>query len=256
MNKSNANSSRINCYCISISMGPNNPNINRTYNYIYRLTNALTEMEYIGVHRTDNLNDGYMGSGKIIKRAIQKYGRDAFKKEILSQFNTYIEALEEERRLVTKEYINRPDTYNLREGGYGRCEWSDQHRKDFSSYMKKQWQNSEWKQKMLKEVYTEERAKKISESLRGRSRVNPQNKNPDKIRKAAATHTGMKRSEHARKNMSDAALNASHEVKRLRSGIGCIYIHNPITKEIKRINSSTSIPFGWFRGTGVRTTKK
>ena len=98
MNKSNANSSRINCYCISISMGPNNPNINRTYNYIYRLTNALTGMEYIGVHRTDNLNDGYMGSGKIIKRAIQKYGRDAFKKEILSQFNTYIEALEEERR--------------------------------------------------------------------------------------------------------------------------------------------------------------
>lgn len=237
-------------------MGPNNPNINRTYNYVYRLTNILTKMEYIGVHRTENLNDGYMGSGKIIKRAIQKYGKDAFKKEILSHFNTYIEALNEERRIVTKEYINRPDTYNLREGGYGRCEWSDQHRRDFSSYKKKQWQNNEWKQKMLKEVYTEERAKKISVSLRGRIRVNPQNKNPEKIRKTAITHTGMKRSDYARKKMSDAALNASPEVKKLRSGIGCIYIHNLITKEIKRVDSGTIIPPGWHRGTGTRTIKK
>jgi len=236
-------------------MGPNNPNINRTYNYVYRLTNTVTGMEYIGVHRTDNLNDGYMGSGKIIRRAVKKYGIDAFKKEILSQFATYMEALNEERRIVTKEYINKSNTYNLREGGYGRCEWSDQHRKNFSLYKKKQWQDSEWKQRMLHTVYTKERAMKISKSLTGRSRVNLQNKNPEKIRKTAIAHTGMKRSEQAKKNMSVAALNALPEIKRLRSGIGCIYIHNPTTNEVKRVDANTIIPPEWCRGTGKRQHK-
>jgi len=233
-------------------MGPNDPKINRIYNYVYRLTNTTTGMEYIGVHRTDNLADGYMGSGRIIKRAIQKYGREAFKKEIIAQFNTYMEALEEERRLVNKEYINRPDTYNIREGGFGRCEWSDQHRKEFSAYKKKQWQDDVWRMKMLQTIYTEARAEKISKALQGKSRKNPQNKNPEKIRKTAATHTGMKRSLEAKRKMSIAALNASSDIKKRRSGVGCIYIHNPITNEIKRINPDTTIPVNWLRGTGRR----
>jgi hypothetical protein len=231
-------------------MGPNDPKINRTYNYVYRLINTITGMEYTGVHRTDNLLDGYMGSGKIIKRAIKKYGEGTFKKEIISRFDTYMEALEEERRLVTKEYINRHDTYNIREGGFGRCEWSDQHKKEFSAYKKKQWQDSVWKAKMLKNVYTKARAEKISQALQGKCRNNPQNKNPEKIRKTAAAHTGMKRSTEAKKKMSIAALNVSPDIKKKRSGIGCIYIHNPVTGEARRIASDAVIPDNWKRGTG------
>jgi hypothetical protein len=100
-------------------MGPNNPNINRTYNYIYRLTNALTGMEYIGVHRTDNLNDGYMGSGKAVLNAIKKYGRENFTKKILEWFDDNKSMYQREYEIVTEEFILRKDTYNFRRGGLG-----------------------------------------------------------------------------------------------------------------------------------------
>lgn len=43
---------------------------------------------YVGVHKTRNINDGYMGSGKILKRALEKYGRENFTKEILETFES------------------------------------------------------------------------------------------------------------------------------------------------------------------------
>jgi hypothetical protein len=38
---------------------------------------------YVGVHKTSNLNDGYMGSGKIIRSAMEKHGISNFSKDIL-----------------------------------------------------------------------------------------------------------------------------------------------------------------------------
>jgi len=35
---------------------------------------------YVGIHKTKNMNDSYMGSGKVIKNAIKKYDIDNFKR--------------------------------------------------------------------------------------------------------------------------------------------------------------------------------
>jgi len=84
---------------------------------IYRITNMLNGMIYIGQHTTTNPNDDYMGSGKYIVRAIKKYGVENFKKEILCECSSQEELNAKERELVNEDFVNRTDTYNLVLGG-------------------------------------------------------------------------------------------------------------------------------------------
>lgn len=90
----------------------------KTYNYIYLITNNINGKIYIGKHSTDNLDDGYMGSGKLIKKAIQKYGIENFTKEYLAFCDT-----EDKLNWLEKFYIKkckaREVGYNLTEGGDG-----------------------------------------------------------------------------------------------------------------------------------------
>jgi hypothetical protein len=91
----------------------------KTYYYLYQILNKLNNKIYVGVHKTDNLNDGYMGSGKILNRAIKKHGIENFKKDILIYFDTAEEMFAKEKEIVTDEFLLREDTYNLRRGGSG-----------------------------------------------------------------------------------------------------------------------------------------
>ena len=87
------------------------------YYTIYKTTNLINNKIYIGQHITDNLDDGYLGSGTNLHKAIKKYGKENFKKEILHIFDNFDDMDNKEKELVTKEFVLREDTYNLIQGG-------------------------------------------------------------------------------------------------------------------------------------------
>lgn len=84
---------------------------------IYKTTNNVNGKFYVGVHKTNNLNDNYLGSGIAIKAAIKIHGRKNFSREILYVFKTSKEAYDKEREIVDQHFLSRDDVYNLTEGG-------------------------------------------------------------------------------------------------------------------------------------------
>lgn len=91
----------------------------KKYYYVYKITNTLNNKIYIGCHETENLDDGYMGSGKYIIRAYEKYGKENFLKEIIEFYSSRKEMFCAEAEIVTREFIAEDSNYNLAEGGHG-----------------------------------------------------------------------------------------------------------------------------------------
>lgn len=87
--------------------------------YIYKTTNILNGKYYIGMHKTLNLEDGYLGSGNLLKKSIEKYGKSNFKKEILEVCISFEEMKEKEALHVHEELLKDPLCLNLRCGGVG-----------------------------------------------------------------------------------------------------------------------------------------
>lgn len=92
------------------------------YYYIYKTTNLINGKYYIGAHQSKSLEDEYLGSGTALRKAIRKYGRENFKREILFTCNSKKEMFEKEAEVVDANFIKKKDTYNLREGGQGGIE--------------------------------------------------------------------------------------------------------------------------------------
>ena len=89
------------------------------YYIIYKTTNLINDKVYIGYHSTEDINDSYLGSGKLLKQAIKKYGENNFKRDILYVFPTKEEALLKESEIVNEAFIYSESNYNIKLGGEG-----------------------------------------------------------------------------------------------------------------------------------------
>lgn len=147
------------------------------YYTVYKITNKINQKFYIGKHQTKNLDDGYMGSGKLIRAAIKKYGIENFTKEILYIFSTEDQMNQKEKELVVISEMS----YNLCEGGKGGFSYINQTRDshthnqnlaDKRDYSKTDfsWSNQKTEiiRKKMKDVWKTNPNMKLPKSTKGR----------------------------------------------------------------------------------------
>lgn len=90
------------------------------YGYIYKTTNLINGKIYIGQHKHSCWDDKYLGSGTMLFRAIDKYGINNFKCELLESVNSQEELNNREKYYI--ELFNARDNsigYNIAAGGIG-----------------------------------------------------------------------------------------------------------------------------------------
>lgn len=90
--------------------------------YIYKTINNINKKYYIGqrcYHGDNILQDDYLGSGTLLRRAIKKYGKKNFEKQILQICKTKSELDIIEKEIINEKIINDENSYNIALGGTG-----------------------------------------------------------------------------------------------------------------------------------------
>lgn len=88
------------------------------YGYIYRTTNLINNKKYIGQHKSSMFDNNYYGSGIYLKKALDKYGKDNFKIEILEECDS--NDILNIREIYWIDYFNAVEDknyYNISKGG-------------------------------------------------------------------------------------------------------------------------------------------
>ena len=101
---------------------------------VYQTLNKVNNKIYVGVHKCKDPDvfDGYIGCGVVItspssymnpytpfQYAVKKYGTSKFVRTTLKVYDNEEDAYNLEKEIVTKEFIDRDDTYNIKVGGFG-----------------------------------------------------------------------------------------------------------------------------------------
>lgn len=131
----------------------------RKFHYIYKITRDDGKY-YIGLHSTDDLDDGYFGSGQALWHSIRAHGKEKHNKEILEFLDSRVALIAREKELITEDQVKDTKCLNLRLGGaypYRKPDAADGGKK---------------KSEALKKFYASPESanvrKKISESNKGR----------------------------------------------------------------------------------------
>ena len=214
-----------------------------TYYTIYKVTNKINGKIYIGSHKTKDLNDNYMGSGKYLTHAIQKHGIENFTKEILYVFDTPKQMNAKEAEIVNEDFLAESNTYNLKVGGFGGWDYINNNEDLRVAKNKKARKNAnkkgalekakKAKAELMKDpVYVKQIGQKISEANKGKHGI----------------FKGKKHSQESRKKMSLSSKGKT--VGEKNSQYGTIWITNG--QENKKIKKDSTIPSGWYKGRKIK----
>lgn len=150
--------------------------------YLNEPKSSLCGCIYYGQHTTDNLNDGYIGSGKILCDYLKKYPNGYYRK-ILNFYNTQEELNKAEYALI-HPHLGKPYCLNLTEGGGMRAfpgelhpmynkHLPDETKNKISNTLKEKYSNGEiiavsfWKDKHLPDETKNKISVNTSKALKG-----------------------------------------------------------------------------------------
>ena len=222
------------------------PRPQKKYHYLYKTTNKLNGKFYVGMHSTDDLNDGYLGSGRYLKRSIKKYGEDNFIVEKLEFFDTRESLIEREINYVNKTLISNPLCMNLMTGGLcaPASNFGSKRSEESKAKMRELASNKEANKKLRwleknDPVWVAKKSDKLRKVKTGKKR-------PD-IKNSEFNFKGRHHTEESRKNISK---NLSEHFKRLGSkASGTIWImKGEESKKTRPEDLDNFIAMGWKRG--------
>jgi hypothetical protein len=196
---------------------------------VYETTNLLNGKTYIGKHITNDPEDAYLGSGKLLRRAIEKYSRDVFQKTVLFDFDNEVDMNKKESQLVTEEYCALPSNYNLCRGGQGGFGYINQHGLANKS-----------KERYHTQAHLE----------RWEKRRRPMDKEISRLGNEAMLTKYPKSPFYGRTHSEEAKAKISKSMSDMtgskNSQYGSIWINDGITS--KKLPKDTPIPVGWSKG--------
>lgn len=201
----------------------------KCFHYIYKTTNIVNGKYYIGMHSTDDLNDGYIGSGKKLWYSIKKYGKENFKSEILEFLPNRTLLKNREKEIVNEDILKDKMCLNLKMGGDGGIV-NEEHgiklKEGASKWTKAQWEKESYRNKII-------------EVLRNNTK---ESHRLGKIR--YDTFTGKSHSEETKQKIGIA--NSIKQKGESNSQFGTCWITNGT--ENKKIKKTDTIPEGWILG--------
>lgn len=216
---------------------------------IYKITNLLNDKIYIGKHITDNKNDGYMGSGIDLKKDIEKFGVNNFKKEILFECKNKDELNSIESLIVNLEFIHREDTYNKMVGGLGGWEYINENglNNNGGQYKIAHEKHLELLKTDLK--YAEMFCNKIKKGLEKIDKEIKSQKMKEVWKEIGHPWVGRKHSEETKRKISEKAKERAKTTKNNQQGKCWIFNENlKINKSIKKEDLEKYLQQGWTKG--------
>lgn len=98
--------------------------VNYNYGYVYLTENLINGKCYIGQHKSTKFEESYIGSGRTLVKAINKYGKENFVTTIIEWCSSKEELNNREIYWIAKtNAVNDINFYNIARGGEGHtCE--------------------------------------------------------------------------------------------------------------------------------------
>lgn len=216
----------------------------RKFHYIYKITRVDNGRYYIGMHSTDNLEDGYFGSGKLITASVKKHGREKHTKEILEYCESRESLKAREKELVNHLLLEDKMCMNLTLGGG--CGWEIVN-------LKKQNLYGTNGANFAKTGVNHPGNPKLADLLKDRGDYQLwRDRISSGVKKTIAENgfwwSGRQHTAEAKSKMSDIYAASQHQSGSKNSQYGMIWIHNSSLQQCRKIKENEALPSGWVKG--------